>query len=268
MTPDDYVRFRRSEADDSVGELFGTESFCHFLYSIVRMDRPSVLVELGCGGAATTVMVGKALRENRHGHCWTVDNGEAWKTEAIRVACQAPLGEPDEDEPYGSFVQRLLDKLELAPMVTLVEMELQAPAFYSPGAPIDLLFADATPSHVEGCLELLKYYLPRVSSFSSIFIDRAGTINHSFLVLQYIVDQLNRGKLPWHLTDGLSDDCRAALERLVQSCTFQLVNLAESKHGKRRRHQNSRAWIKIQPVDFVVHNDVENFGSITSPWPF
>jgi predicted O-methyltransferase YrrM len=55
------------------GQLFGTETFCHFLYSLVRMDRPTVFVELGCGGGATTLMVSKALRENGHGWLCTLE---------------------------------------------------------------------------------------------------------------------------------------------------------------------------------------------------
>ena len=112
---DQYTNYRASAKTSTVGELYGTESFRHFLYSLVRMDRPSVVVELGCGGAATALMVSKALHENH-------DHG------------------------------------------------------------------------------------------------------------------------------GLT------------------INLTETKHGKRNKMQNSRALIKIQPVDYLPHNDVVSFGSTTSPW--
>lgn len=266
VTVDAYLNHRQSPKDHTVGEWYGTENFCHFLYSLVRMDRPSVVLELGCGGAATAVMASKALKENGHGHLWTVDNGADWKEEAIRRTCQSPLGPLDPSESYAAFVERLLTTFQLSEVATLVEMTLDDENLFAPGAPIDLLFSDATSSNVEGCASILRYYLPRVSPFSSIFIDRAGTINHAFLFLKYVVDHLNRGKIPWHLVDGLDDERRGALERLVASCEFQLVNLTETKHDKRNRVQNSRAWIKIQPVDYVPHNDVVSFGSITRPW--
>lgn len=77
---------------------------------------------------------------------------------------------------------------------------------------------------------------------------------------------MNQGKLPWRLVDGLEPDQQQALERLVKRCDFHLINLTESKHGKRNKAQNSRAWIKIKPVDDLPHNDVASFGSITRPW--
>jgi predicted O-methyltransferase YrrM len=266
VAPEQYVNYRHSPTANTVGELFGTENFCHFLYSLVRMDRPTVVVELGCGGAATALMVGKALHENAHGHCWTVDNGSDWAIESVRRTCQIPFGKFDGNETYAAFVRRLLETFRFSDVATLVEMDLDGSNFFAPDGSIDMLFADATPSNVGGCLSLLKYYLPRVSPFSSIFIDRAGTINHAFLFLKYVIGQLNNGKIPWHLLEGLDDERRCALERLVRTCEFQFINLTESKHGKRNTLQNSRAWIKIQPVDYLPHNDVVSFGSITGPW--
>jgi hypothetical protein len=231
------------------------------------MDRPSVIVELGCGGGATALMVSKALHENGYGHLWTVDNGSDWSIELIRRTCLGASGRFDSNETYAAFIRGLLDTFRFSEVATLVEMDLNESNLFDPGARIDMLFSDATPSHVEGCLSLLKYYLPRVSEFSSIFIDRAGTINHAFLFLQYLVGELNKGKIPRHLLDGMDHEQRSALEQLVKTCDFQLINLTESNHGKRNTMQNSRAWIKIQPVDYVPHNEVISFGSITSPWP-
>ena len=266
VTVEQYLNHRQSTAAHTVAEWYGTENFCHFLYSLVRMDRPSVVVELGCGGAATALMVSKALRENGHGHLWTVDSGFDWKHDAIRKTCQSPLGSLDSDETYPAFIRRLFEMVQLADVATLVEMNLDDTNLFSPDARIDMLFSDASSSNVEGCVSTLKYYLPRVSQFSSIFIDRAGTINHAFLFLKYTVEQLNKGKIPWHLLDGLDDEHRSALERLARTCEFQLINLTDTPHGKRNRSQNSRAWIKIQPVDYVPHNEVVSFGSITRPW--
>lgn len=261
-----YVGHRSAPEARTVSELYGTENFCHFLYSLVKMDRPAVVVELGCGGGATALMAAQALRENEHGHLWTIDNGSDWGGDLIRETCLAAIGFAGSAMSYPSFVATLLDRFGLAQQVTLVEKTLDGADFFDPGAPVDMLFSDATPSHAEGCLALLKYYLPRMAPYSSIFIDRAGTINHALLLLRYVVDRLQAGKIPWHLVDGSTPGEQRALERLVQRCEFQLVNLTETAHGKKNRMQNSRAWIKIQPNDYLPHNDVLTFGSITSPW--
>jgi Methyltransferase domain len=267
MTPSGYINYRASLESYTVGELYGTESFCHFLYSLVKMDRPSVVVELGCGGGATSLMVSQALKENGHGHVWTVDNGADWSIATIRRACQLPFGTCDDNESYGAFIRRVLESCRLSDVATLVEMNLDGSSWFAPDAGyIDMLYSDAISCNVEGCVSTFRYYLPRVSSFSSIFIDRAGTINHVLLFLKYMVGQFNIGKIPWDLLNGLDDDRRFALERLVRTSEFQLINLTDTKHGKKNWMQNSRAWIKIQPVDYRPHNDVISFGSIPRPW--
>ncbi len=261
-----YIGHRSVPNARTVAELYGTESFCHFLYSLVRMDRPSVVVELGCGGAASALKAAQALHENGHGQLWTIDNGSDWTGDIVRESCLSALGSSDTGMLYGDFVRALRDRCGLTDRMTLVEMNLNGSEFFDPGPKIDMLFADATPSHAEGCLALLKYYLPRVSNYSSIFIDRAGTISHAWLLLRYVIERLQEGKIPWHLIDGCAEQEQIAIERLVKTSQIQLINLTETKHGKRTPMQNSRAWIKIQPEDHVAHNDVLTYASITSPW--
>jgi hypothetical protein len=263
----DYLAYRASAEADTVGELYGTENFCHFLYGLVRMDRPSTVVELGCGGGATAVMIGRALTENGHGHLWTVDDGSDWSVGSIRQTCQRALGELDENESYNQFIHRLLRKFDLSGAVTLVDTYLDGTRWFAlENARVDMLFSDAIGCSVEGCVSTLRYYLPRISTYSSIFIDRAGTINHVWLFLRYLIDQFNIGKIPRDLIDGLDNDDSSAIERLVNGCEFQLINLTDTRHNKSNWVQNSRAWIKIQPVDYRPHNDVISFGSIPRPW--
>jgi predicted O-methyltransferase YrrM len=261
-----YITRRAAPDARTVAELYGTENFCHFFYSLVRMDRPAAIVELGCGGAATALMAAQALCENGHGHLWTVDNGTDWSDEIIRTACFDAAGMDLEEISYPAFIKTLCDRFGLADRFSLVEKTLDGIDFFDPGRKIDMLFADATPSHAEGCVALLKYYLPRMNPYSSIFIDRAGTINHAWMVLRYVMNCFQVGKIPWHLIDGCTEEQVRSMERLVKTCEFQLINLTETMHDKRTKMQNSRAWIKIQPVDYVPHNDVLTFASITSPW--
>jgi predicted O-methyltransferase YrrM len=254
----DYVRTARPEEGwGTVGEAYGTENFCIFLYSLIKMEKPSVVVELGVGAAVTSCLAAQALKENNSGMLWGVDNGSAWNKFSSHF--QAPLGYKDEGESYASYLRRLLQKFELEPFVTHVERTIGPTEFYAPEKKIDILFADATDSGPEGCIYLLRYYLPRMSEYSSVFIDRASTINHSYLLLNYVVEQLNRQKIPLHLLRGLTPEQEAEVRSLVSHCRFTLVHLTDHSSGKSNLKQNSRAWIKIEPCDFLPQNQVSSF---------
>jgi hypothetical protein len=265
----DYVNARVSADGGTVGEMYGTENFCLFLYSLVRMERPRVVVELGAGAGVTTLLTGQALRDNGRGRLWTIDNGSDWAAE-LRQPCQQALGYQDRGEDYAAFMARLLGTFELQSVVSHVDANLTEASFFVPRdegqvgeSKIDLLFADAPPSDARGCIDLLRYYLPRMNRHSSIFIDRASTINHSYLLLGYLVEQLNRQKIAAHLVAELSEDDEVATRVLVRDCKFTLVHLTENNDGKRNKLQNSRAWIRIEPSDYLPHNNVASLVRMT-----
>jgi len=252
----DYVHARPVADKASIGEMYGTENFCIFLYSLLRMEQPEVVVELGAGSLVTSCLAGQALRDNGKGHLWTIDNGSDWHS-LLRPRCQAALGYQDEREDYRAFFERLTARFELQGYMTHVGVDLTATEFFTPDdRKIDVVFADAPPSDAEGCIHLLRYYLPRMQPYSSIFIDRASTINHSYLLLNYLVEQLNAQKIPLHLVADLPDDQQAAVKELVATCKFSIVHLTETSAGKRNKLQNSRAWIRIEPNDYLPHNNV------------
>jgi predicted O-methyltransferase YrrM len=236
----------------SIAQYYGTESFCYFLYSWVKMRRPRVLVELGTGFAVTTCFIAQALKENGDGRLWSVDDGRDWNE--IRGKLSKDLKKPS----YSQFTRALYSKLLISRQIKQIHRTLDEFGFYDPGKPIDLLFSDATRSDAEGCIALLKYYLPRMSEESSIFIDRASTINHSYHVLNYVVDQLNRGVIPHSLSAGLPKKSLARLKRLVETSRFSIRHLAENSQNKRNLLQNSRAWIEISREDYLLHNHVMN----------
>jgi Methyltransferase domain len=254
-----YVNTPVADNTFTIGQGYGTENFCVFLYSLIKMDQPNVVVELGVGGGVTTCLAAQALRENGVGMLWGIDNGSAWKGNQ-RSMYQAALGYNDDSEVFVSFLRKLLEKFELESFVTYVDMTVGETGFYAPhGKKIDLLFADAPYTGPEGCINLLRYYLPRMCEYSSIFIDRASTMNHSYLLLKYVVEQLNRQKLPQQIRMGLTLDQEAQVRHLMANCEFSIVHLTDHSRGKRNRRQNSRAWIKIEPCDYLPHNEVISF---------
>lgn len=239
----------------TVGEIFGTERFAHLLYALVRMERPSVVVELGTGLACTTLLVAQALRENGAGRLFTVDDGSAWP-ELRPWAAEAHAGTfPD----FESFLASLIGRFRLEPFVSHESVYLTGDEHYDPGRPIDMLFADAGDTGALGCVSLLRYYLPRMSGYSSLFIDRASTLNHAFLLLENVAGALNRGRIPASLTAGLDPRRVERAERLVARSRFTLVHLVEPHEGKATPHQNSRAWLRIEPEDVVPANGSVSF---------
>jgi hypothetical protein len=251
-----YVNRRPVEGGSSIAEMYGTEYFGLLLHSVIRMCRPNVVVELGAGACATTCLAAEALKENGKGHIWSVDNGDDWQS-ALKAPCQTALDYSDAAEGYPAFFARLMRGFELEPWTTLVPATLTDTSFYAPATDkIDIVFADAPPSDARGCINLLRYYLPKMRRYSSIFIDRASTINHSYLLLNYVVDQLNGQRIPLQLLSHLDEDEERAMRELVRDCKFSIVHLTEANEGKLNKLQNSRAWLRIEPNDYLPHNNV------------
>jgi len=222
---------------------YGTENFCYFLYSLVKMAQPDNVVELGVGEGVSTCMMAQAMKENGKGVVWGIDNGKDWKL----------------DGSYENFLNKLLEKLELEKFVHFKNITLTDKQFFDPKKPIDILFSDAQDSGPRGCINLLRYYLPKMNRYSSIFIDRASTIHHAYLVLEQIIKHLQDKQIPSCLISSLGHKEVKNFQRLVYTSKFTLIHLTETKKAKINKSQNSTAWIKIEPLDLFHHNNVQTF---------
>jgi len=240
-----YINTKIRKDDLTIGEYYGTEHFGYLLYSLIRMEQPKTVVELGSGLGSTSCMMAQALKENGKGILWAIDNGEDWKTLSQTLLYN--------NQSYDDFFRNLLKKLNLEKVVKFKNVTLTKESFFNPHKPIDMLFCDAPDSNAQGCINLLKYYLPLMSKYSSIFIDRSSTINHAYLMLEQLIGYLQQGKIPACL--------RSKSFNSISHLKFTLVHLAETKEGKKNRQQNSRTWIKIEPTDVIIHNEVENYFS-------
>ena len=70
-------------------------------------------------------------------------------------------------------------------------------------------------------------------------------------MLEQLISYLQQGKIPACL--------RSKNLKSIAHLKFTLVHLAETKEAKKNRQQNSTAWIKIEPTDVIIHNQVENY---------
>jgi hypothetical protein len=261
----DYVNSTCSETHIRLSEIYGTESFCWFLYGLILMRKPQTILELGTGAACTTCLAGYAVKLNGRGHVWTVDDGQDW--ELIRDDCQRAAGYKNPRERYPQFLARLLKRFHISRYVTAVRKTASSGNYFAPAQPIDLLFLDLGDTGPSGCLSALRYYLPRMAHSSSIFIDRASTILPARLLVGNIVHSMNRRRIPKSLIKNLDPKSIASIKSLAESCKFTLVHLVEPHQGKANPLQNSRLWLNIEVEDFLPPDGVACFmdGATTEP---
>ena len=145
-----------------------------------------------------------------------MDNGEDWHL----------------DGSYENFLNNLLKKLKLEKFVNFKNITLTDTQFFDPKKPIDILFSDATDSGPRGCIDLLRYYLPKMNRYSSIFIDRSSTIHHAYLVLEQIIKHFQDKKIPACLLSSLGHEEVKNFERLVYTSKFTLIQLTETEKAK------------------------------------
>jgi hypothetical protein len=237
---------------DAIGALFGTEHLCLFLYSLVRMQRPATIVELGTGAGASAFWMSLGLRENGGGHLWAVDDFRSFRRRSFAPVMERLARGGFEElvaaEP-GSYFANVRARLRLEEYLTRVASTIDLDSMshfdFYPFArtPIDLLFSDFQHSP-QAVLRILAHFLPRMSATSSIFIDSAATFWPSYLLLERLVEQFNAGKTPQVLLD-----LRRDLAGCLRNRRFTLVHLTRPN----RRLQNGTSWLKIEPVDVVPY---------------
>ena len=251
------------EVANRIGHVYGSEEVALLFYSLVRRERPLNIVELGTGLGATAFWMGQAVKENGAGCVWTLDDGSHWQSqEQFRVAV-APLFEVEpfdafdpEDLSYPTFVQNCVDLLGLTQQVRFLQqpIDVTKEADFTPERfpfleqPIDFLFLDIARKP-DDILDSLALFLPHMSDCASVMIDSASTSLTSYLFLEKLIDQLNHSKIPRRFLLSSSPERQRKLSELVAQRRFTLMHLIE----RVQRAQNSTAWLRIEPNDYVPH---------------
>lgn len=234
-----YDKFARlKQFTDNVGKVYGTEDFSIYLYSLVKMTRPSSVLELGTGLGSAALWISLALEENGHGICHTVDNGSEWPS----LKSPTLLGDFYRED-YVDYIQNTIKHFNLGQRLIFHSETLSDLKFEES---YDIIFSDYShgPFNV---VKLLAESIPKMNDNSYIFIDSASTLYSSYHTLESIVDYLNRSKIPQTLLELIPPD---QIERFYQKMSrsrFDLTHLIENKN----RNQNSTAQIKITPVDIM-----------------
>ena len=251
------------ELANRIGHVYGSEDLAMLFYSLVRREKPVNIVELGTGLGVTAFWMGQAVKENGGGRVWTIDDASHWQNpEQFQVAV-GPLLEVEPfdafdpaDLSYPTFVQNTIDLLGLTNQVRFLQQQIDmakledftVERYGFLAAPIDFLFLDIarTPDDI---LDTLSLFLPHMAESASIMIDSASTSLTSYLFLEKLIDQLNHSKVPRRFLLNTTEERRRIFSDLVAQRRFTLMHLIE----RVKRAQNSTAWLRIEPNDYVPH---------------
>ena len=110
------------EFSDRLGPVYGTEDWCLFLYALVKMQRPHNIVELGVGCGTTTVWLAQAVKENKMGHIWAIDDGSEWPSLISKP--EFPLLDDERKETHEEYFNVILEKFNLTTFVTFSQKSI------------------------------------------------------------------------------------------------------------------------------------------------
>lgn len=236
-----------------IGPIFGSEDLCVLLYSLVKREKPRVVVELGTGFGVTTAWIAAAMAENGYGTIYTVDNGAGFSASRVRHKFDQfdgvlrPLAGVAAAEDFFATafqlagvsnhvrtIKRDIDLVNLQWLDEEIEKDHETTL-------VDFVFSDFDHS-VPAICRLLAAFLPRLTDNASLFIDSASTKMISYYMLEYLMDLLSKNKIPAELLAMANDDAeRTRLTQVLSNSVIRLIHLVEHHD----RAQNSTAWIKI-----------------------
>ena len=254
---------RLLELRNSLGFVYGSEETAVLFYALIRREQPANIVEFGTGLGVTALWMAQAVKENGAGHVWTLDDGSQWKDAqkygaALNALSEAPsfAALAGERPDYPTLIRRLAGEVgleghmsfQLSHVDMTKESEFTVAQYPFLNRPIDFLFLDInrTPDEILDSLALL---LPHLAETASVLIDSASTSVVGYLFLEKLVDQLNRSKVPRRFLRAGTPDRVRRLTELVSQRRFTLMHLVENLD----RNQNSSAWLRIEPNDYVPH---------------
>jgi hypothetical protein len=226
---------------DSVLDVYGTEDFSVYLYSLIKMQKLRNIVEYGTGLGSAALWCGQACKENGFGKVHTVDLGIEWEVNIRRDILKA-----HREKTHAQYITELIKSHALEDYIELHNEAIDFEKSYSTD-PIDILFSDYNHGTIK-ILELLANLIPKMSRHSYIFIDGASCYLSSYWMLENLISILNTGRIPQSLMELASD--KDGLKQVVQATKFSVSHIIENK----QRKQNNTACITLSPLDIMPYD--------------
>lgn len=227
------------ELTDRIGSYYGTETRSMFLYCLIKMHKPTRVLELGTGFGISALWMARALWENGSGTVHVADRGFVFDEK------KSSLFRPDELKPtFGEYFDAMVRRHGLEDYVNFIETSF--PPYPIPETELDFVFSDFKhgPANL---LEILGFYLPKMASVSNFFIDSAPSLFGSYMMLQELMAMFRRGQVPELLLQRTDPAEVDKLRQFVQTHSIQAVPVTENID----RSQNSFMWLRIQPIDLM-----------------
>lgn len=217
----------------SVGHIYETEGFAFYLYGLIKMTKPRVVVELGTGHGATAFLAAQACKENNQGQIISLDDGSQWP----------------EDFDYGLFISQKINEFQLNPYLDFRKTELNLTTLkqISDLQEVNIIFNDinAQPRYF---FSILTWLLPRINQEAYFFIDRGATFWPNYCAIELTLEKLNLGKIPKSLLEFVSAEDRKLFSDLVKKYKFSVQYVKKNN----QTDQDSFALIKIEDYDIQI----------------
>lgn len=227
------------ELTDRVGAYYGTETRSMFLYCLVKMHKPNRVLELGTGFGISALWMARALWENGSGTIHVADRGFEFDEK------KKSLFRPDElKTTFKEYFDTMVRRHGLENHVNFIQTSF--PPYPAPETKFDFVFSDFQ-HRPDKLLDILGFYLPKMSSTSNFFIDSAPSLFGSYMMLQELMTMFRRGQVPELLLQRTDPGEVDMLREYIRSHSIQAVPITENIE----RSQNSFMWLRIQPIDVM-----------------
>lgn len=163
------------------GKYHGTEGFSYYLYGLIKMIKPENIIELGTGYGVTAFMAAQACKENNFGKVITIDDGSHYQ----------------ENFNYNNFIQDKINIFNLENYIEYKNIKLNLEEFNQLNdiKNVDIIFNDIDCNPIY-FVSVLKWLLPRLKEHTYFFIDRGATYWPNYCMIELILNELNKGKIP------------------------------------------------------------------------
>jgi hypothetical protein len=217
----------------SVGHIYETQGFAFYLYGLIKMIKPSTILELGTGHGATAFLAAQACKENNQGKTISLDDGSQWP----------------EDFDYATFMNQKISEFELNAYLDFrkVNLDLTTLAQLNDLKEVNIIFNDinAQPRYF---FSILTWLLPRINKEAYFFIDRGATFWPNFCAIELTLEKLNLGKIPRSLYEFVAEEDKKSFFELVKKYKFSVQYVKKNT----QTDQDSFALIKIEEYDIQV----------------
>lgn len=242
-----------------LGPIYGSENTSLLLYTIVKYNKPEVVLELGTGLGVSTLMIAQAIKENGRGIVITIDD-DSHENEHFHNLDELVKGEELEFLKFKSTLketlslQNMAESLELSEFIRIVKTNMDFEGqilnvtddWQLPGQKIDLVFSDFSHGPEE-CQKILLGLLPFLNYESELLIDSASSNISSLYALEKLVEGLEKGKIPRAIQMIKNGELR---KRIIESCQCRNFSMSHF-FQKGRDEQNSTLRINLSLPDYL-----------------